>query len=94
MTAQLGHERSGGPSSTVGLGVALIAAAALAVPLVSFAVQETRGDECLVEVVVGGRVVVVVVVVVGGSVVVVVVVGGRVLVVVVGEPTGGVTVRP
>ena len=50
MTAQLGHERSGGPSSTVGLGVALIAAAALAVPPVSFAVQETRGDECLVEV--------------------------------------------
>src|SRR6266404_2926950 len=48
----------------------------------------------VVEVVVGGRVVVVVVVVVGGRVVVVVVVGGRVLVVVVGEPTGGVTVRP
>src|SRR3989442_1390536 len=57
----------------------------------------------VVEVVVGGRVVVVVVVgrvvvvvevVVGGRVVVVVVVGGRVLVVVVGEPAGGVAVRP
>src|SRR5213078_9415 len=45
-------------------------------------------------VVVVGRVVVVVEVVVGGRVVVVVVVGGRVLVVVVGEPAGGVTVRP
>src|SRR6266566_1539814 len=55
--------------------------------------------EVVVEVVVGGevwgvRVVGVVVVVVGGRVVVVVVVGGRVLVVVVGEPAGGVTVRP
>jgi len=32
------------------LGVALIAATVFAVPPVSFAVQETRGDECLVEV--------------------------------------------
>jgi len=34
----------------VGSGVALIAATVFAVPPVSFAVQETRGDECLVEV--------------------------------------------
>jgi len=54
MTADLDHERSGGPSSTghgmLGVGVALIAATAFAAPPVSFAVQETRGDECLVEV--------------------------------------------
>ncbi len=53
MTAELGHERSGGPASTghgMVLGVALIAATVFAVPPVSFAVQETRGDECLVEV--------------------------------------------
>jgi len=34
----------------VGLGVTLIAASAFAVPFSSFAVQETPGDECLIEV--------------------------------------------